>query len=757
MMVNGDKIRLVAMLEERFNILPDEDLNNISFDCDYKIINFLPDIEVKKVMEAGVHKRDEIGRYCFDVEKKDVFQIPYTKNIKDLSVIVGENGSGKTTLINQILGLTGLTRNQYIYLIFEANNEFWAYPRSPLETISFPEHYECPYIIKFSNANEFSNKSFSSDSNGIDVSNFNNVIMSEGKSLKNKKEKPTSFSEILNQIKFIEDFGVEIQEFVDYTKKEVVIQFEGNPLPFTFKSNDLVYLDKIYGLKKSDKERTEINFRLVDYFSILINHIINISYFKRSRSKYENLLNLHFDLFNKRRKIRLQYQAIRDKFDFFVQPKTVSGDIKEYQIENKGIEWIKLWHYLFIFNLYFEYLKIMKKEIDYRYTQKMNDVLYEFSNTLLKINEKEEYNHYKNWEFAEWEELIYTVKDLIDTSLYNEDTLSRWNVFWRKNKGLCTKVAEAVSYTSYFELYKEDGYSIEYKLKPEIVWEDLKKIEKSGREIETLQKFENFLYNLQDIGKDFTIITSIVDCISKIKIREVLNSIKMNWKGLSSGELGLLKSFANLYSVKINLTEKTIPRLSTTNYILLFDEVDLGLHPEWQRKWISRALPIIDKIFYDKHVQIIITSHSPIFLSDIYIENILFLEKDNENINRKTIEKTFGQNIYTLFKNSFFLNDVMGEYAFNTIKDTIEYLSFKVNSSSSYNCEESLYNNSDEIINEKIAKKVIDSVGETIIANQLKELFYKAFSNKNDEISEIQNQINQLQIKLRQLEEEHSQ
>ena len=231
----------------------------------------------------------------------------------------------------------------------------------------------------------------------------------------------------------------------------------------------------------------------------------------------------------------------------------------------------------------------------------------------------------------------------------------------------------------------------------------------------------------------------------------------MNWKGLSSGELGLLKSFANLYSVKINLTEKTIPKLSTTNYVLLFDEVDLGLHPEWQRKWISRALPIIDKIFDDKHVQIIITSHSPIFLSDIYIENILFLEKDNENINRKTIEKTFGQNIYTLFKNSFFLNDVMGEYAFNTIKDTIEYLSFKVNSNSPYNREESLYNNSDEIINEKIAKKVIDSVGETIIANQLKELFYKAFSNKNDEISEIQNQINQLQIKLRQLEEEHSQ
>ena len=86
-MVNENKIRLVAMLEERFNIFPDEVLNNVSFDCDFKIINFLPDIKVKKVIENDVHKRDENGRYCFDIEKSDIFQIPY-KNIEDLSFIL---------------------------------------------------------------------------------------------------------------------------------------------------------------------------------------------------------------------------------------------------------------------------------------------------------------------------------------------------------------------------------------------------------------------------------------------------------------------------------------------------------------------------------------------------------------------------------------------------------------------------------------------------------------------------------------------
>ena len=740
-MVNENKIRLVALLEERDTILTNDVLNTVSLECNFKIINFLPDIKIVKVLENGVHKQDG-GKYLFKVEKSDIFQIPYTKNIKDLSVIVGENGSGKTTLINQILGLNGLQRNHHIYLIFESNNEFWAYPELPIKTISFPHRFECPYILKFSNANEFSNKDFSSNSNGIDVSNFNNVIKSKKFSSYDKKQKSVFLKEILNQIKFIEDFSTKIKDFVDYTKKEVIVQFQGNALPFTYKSNDLLYLDRIIRMK-SDAEKDEINFRLVEYFSVLINQIISYNHLKRSQSYRENFLNFHLALVADRRNIKLQYQAIRDKFKFFIQPQTVTGDLRFYQVEDEGIEWIEIWHLLFIFNVYFDYLKTVKNNFDYTYINQMHDILEKCYDALLRINEKEKYKYYSNWFFEEWKELLYSVKDLINLETH-ENVQTRWNNFWRRNKGLCNKVAEAVGYTSYFELY-QDGISIKYKLIPEKVWEDLKKIVKSGKELESLQRFENFLYELQDINTDFRTISSIVDCISKINIPEVLDSIQMRWKGLSSGELGLLRSFANLYSAKINLQGKTYPGVATTNYLLLFDEVDLGLHPEWQRRWISKALPIIEKIFDDKHLQVIITTHSPIFLSDIYRENILFLEKDNENINRKTIEKTFGQNIYTLFKNSFFLNDVMGEYAFNTIKDTIEYLSFKVNSNSSYSREEKLYNYSDEIINEKIAKKVIDSVGEPIIANQLKELFYRAFPNKNDESIEIRNRIAQLQ------------
>ena len=318
-------------------------------------------------------------------------------------------------------------------------------------------------------------------------------------------------------------------------------------------------------------------------------------------------------------------------------------------------------------------------------------------------------------------------------------------------------MAKGLIYISYFNLHK-CGSSIKYKLDNQKVWQDLLYFGVSEEDINHLSYFEEILSHLEENTTNFESLTSVINCVSKIKIPEVLQSIQMSWNGLSSGELGLLESFANLYMAKTVIEKRTGQGVQRKNILLLLDEVDLGLHPEWQRRWISKALPFIEKIFDDKHLQVIITTHSPIFLSDIYKENIIFLAtENNEELNEKTIEKTFGQNIYTLFKNSFFLNDVMGEYAFNTIKDTIEYLSFKINSNSSYHRSESLYNNSDEIINEKTAKKVIDSIGEPIIANQLKELFYRAFPDKNAKRTEIENRIAQLQKKLEQLEEEHSQ
>ncbi|URZ04136.1 AAA family ATPase [Clostridium felsineum] len=140
---------------------------------------------------------------------------------------------------------------------------------------------------------------------------------------------------------------------------------------------------------------------------------------------------------------------------------------------------------------------------------------------------------------------------------------------------------------------------------------------------------------------------------------------------LSGGEEAMLNLYSRLYwfvtSQKDNLKD---------TLILLLDEIDLYLHPEWQRSFILHFLGTVTQIT-NKKIQIILTTHSPICLSDIPIQNIIFM-KPKKEIKRKICcvssefhDNTFGQNIYTLLKNEFFMKSTMGEFATYKIKNKI--------------------------------------------------------------------------------------
>lgn len=730
-MIKDIKMRLVALIEESYYSQNDKV---------FKVINFLPDIKVEKVIENGIHKQDN-GIYYFDINKEqDPVQIPYTNNIKDLSVIIGQNGSGKTMTINKILREDN--RETLVHLIFERNGSLYTYPNFKQESISFKQSNIHPYIIKFSNAKEFSNNDKPIRPGAIDASDFKNILLFNNSVLKSNEEKIIFLQETINQIKFIEEFKYKINQFVDYTTKGITVNFQSNNLAYN--TNQLVFVDS---MEKSNAEQNPINTRIVDYFSALINHITD-NYSTNIKIKdIEKLLDHHLSLwndnFNNQNNQNLQ-RAL--------------SEIIEYPYNTYSIYDIKILYSLFIFHIYSYYIKNNNGQYN-KYKNKLISIIEE-NRTIYgnNLNKREINKKLLNRYFESKNAINY-----LDVSLYNLESITpnaeyftKWENIWRQIEKQCITVAKAVTYISYFNLYKCES-SIKYTLDNQKVWNDLLSFGVPNEEIEQLKKFEKLLLELKENTTDFESLSSVVNCVSKIRIPEVIQSIQMSWKGLSSGELGLLKSFANLYLAKQSIERKTAQGVQRKNLLLLLDEIDLGLHPEWQRKWVSTALPIIEKIFEDKHLQIIITSHSPIFLSDIYKENIIFLTKENEREKEKIFEKTFGQNIYTLFKNSFFLQDVMGEYAYNTIKDTIEFLTLKINPTDRSLDSNSLFNRLDETKRKKTAKKIIDSVGEPIIANQLKELFYKAFPNKNDEISEIQNKIYQLQNRIRQLEEERSQ
>lgn len=123
----------------------------------------------------------------------------------------------------------------------------------------------------------------------------------------------------------------------------------------------------------------------------------------------------------------------------------------------------------------------------------------------------------------------------------------------------------------------------------------------------------------------------------------------------------------------------------------------------------KRVLPIIGKILKkekDKtRLEVIITTHSPIILSDLANDDIIYL--NNNGIDKSyNKEKTLGQNIYKLLLNSFYLDNTQGEFSIYFIRNLINKL-----------------NNLENIENEKIKelKDKIELIGENIIRNVLKE------------------------------------
>ena len=144
--------------------------------------------------------------------------------------------------------------------------------------------------------------------------------------------------------------------------------------------------------------------------------------------------------------------------------------------------------------------------------------------------------------------------------------------------------------------------------------------------------------------------------------------IKINTRPVSSGEMALINIFSSLYKVMTNR--------STENNILLFlDEIDAFLHPRWQQKILLHLTRWINENenFNNKKVQIILASHSPIILSDIPGDRVIYLLKTGKQI--QSDRKTFGANIGSLYYDSFFMDKgSIGNIARGKIQKVINYV-----------------------------------------------------------------------------------
>ena len=111
---------------------------------------------------------------------------------------------------------------------------------------------------------------------------------------------------------------------------------------------------------------------------------------------------------------------------------------------------------------------------------------------------------------------------------------------------------------------------------------------------------------------------------------------------------------------------------------MIFDEMELCFHPEYQRTFVNNLVSYIKRAGFNKvfSFNIILTTHSPFILSDIPACNILAL-KDGAPDNSFKDEQTFAANIYDILGNKFFMENFIGEFASKEIDGIISRLTNK--------------------------------------------------------------------------------
>ena len=225
-------------------------------------------------------------------------------------------------------------------------------------------------------------------------------------------------------------------------------------------------------------------------------------------------------------------------------------------------------------------------------------------------------------------------------------------------------------------------------------------------------------YPLESLNLN-TIINTLPPPIFKynifIKKNNENNCININ--KLSSGEQQLIQTLSthiyhirNLSSIiesnKTQSSDKKRPEYRNIN--LVFDEMEICFHPEYQRQFVNHLTTTIKNMGLNKECSfnIILITHSPFILSDIPKSNVLFMQTDEDKENIKKIPThTFAQNIGDMMYSSFFMEKTIGEFAEEKLKELIRKKQGKKT-----------------LMSDQEADAILKSIGDPVIRSLIEEI-----------------------------------
>ncbi len=161
--------------------------------------------------------------------------------------------------------------------------------------------------------------------------------------------------------------------------------------------------------------------------------------------------------------------------------------------------------------------------------------------------------------------------------------------------------------------------------------------------------------NRQDVatkneGREIQIVTgaieNFIEGYSNLRIKRTphphmlvdKNGETFNLKQLSDGERNLIALVGDI-ARRLSIANPNIKEPLKGDGIILIDEVDLHLHPSWQRL----VIPKLTELF--PNCQFFITTHSPQVLSHVKPESIFLLKNENNELSWSKPTESYGMSI----------------------------------------------------------------------------------------------------------------
>ncbi|MBN4005172.1 AAA family ATPase [Nostoc sp. LPT] len=149
-------------------------------------------------------------------------------------------------------------------------------------------------------------------------------------------------------------------------------------------------------------------------------------------------------------------------------------------------------------------------------------------------------------------------------------------------------------------------------------------------------------------------ISSLIPSFSNLRVRRSPLRMTVRKKGeelivnqLSDGEKCLLAMVGDL-ARRLAIANPGLPDPLQGSGVILIDEIELHLHPKWQRE----IIPALTRTF--PNCQFIVTTHSPQVISQVKPKGIYILEKTDKGVVAKKPESSFGRDSNRI------LEDLMG-------------------------------------------------------------------------------------------------